>query len=1024
MNNWENVQFVGENRLAPRAYFFSYADHALAATMQRELSRRFLSLSGQWQFHYFDHPLQVPEAFYHSPMSEWGQITVPNMWQMEGHGQLQYTDEGFPFPIDVPFVPTSNPTGAYQRSFTLSPAWDGEQVIIKFDGVETYFEVYVNGHYVGFSKGSRLTAEFDISAYAKVGENLLSVRVMQWADSTYIEDQDMWWMAGIFRDVYLVGKPATHVQDFFIRTALADDNQSATLSCDIQLENLGATARDHRLVWSLLDQGNEIASGSLDHLAIDGKCDCRFTLDLATPHLWSAEDPYLYQLQLSLYNGQGELLEVIPQRVGVREIKVKDGLFHVNGHYLKLHGVNRHDNDHLKSRAVGMDRVERDIVLMKQHNLNSVRTAHYPNDPRFYELCDQYGLFVMAETDVETHGFANVGDLSRITNDPFWEPVFVDRIERHVHAQKNHPSIIIWSLGNESGYGCNIRAMYQRCKAIDPTRLVHYEEDRDAEVVDVVSTMYSRVSQMNCFGEFPMEKPRILCEYAHAMGNGPGGLSEYQQVFDRHPHIQGHYIWEWCDHGILDQDEQGRAVYKYGGDYGDYPNNYNFCMDGLIYPDQTPGPGLREYKQVICPVKVRALDLTSGKLAVENRYWFSTLDDIRLLVEVKVEGELLASQQIRLEGVAPGATADLQLELPSLDGRETFVQLRVIKATATRYSPAEHELGQYQFQLKESTRQLQPFANPNATALQIADERLELVLSGSGFALRFSRLDGKLVSWQQDGVELIERAPRLTFFKPMIDNHKQEYESLWHPNHLQIMQEHFRTLSWRQLGEAVEVTVESLIAPPVFDFGMRCRYVYTLSPNGQLHVALSGQPYGGYDDIIPKIGFELGIRQDLDRVHYYGMGPGENYQDSRQSNWIDSFQSTVSEMWEHYPFPQDNGNRQQVRWATLTNRHGAGLYVRPDAPINLSVWPYSWEHIHAAQHINELEPCGYLTLNLDHKVLGLGSNSWGSEVLDSWRVRFEPFSFGLTLLPIARGNLNPAALAGLDLTINGGRNLA
>ncbi|MGL5463295.1 MAG: beta-galactosidase subunit alpha, partial [Aeromonas veronii] len=359
-----------------------------------------------------------------------------------------------------------------------------------------------------------------------------------------------------------------------------------------------------------------------------------------------------------------------------------------------------------------------------------------------------------------------------------------------------------------------------------------------------------------------------------------------------------------------------------------------------------------------------------------------------------------------------------------LDGRETFVQLRVIKATATRYSVAEHELGQYQFQLKASTRQLQPFANPNATPLHIADERLALTLSGSGFALRFSRLDGKLVSWQQDGNELIERAPRLTFFKPMIDNHKQEYESLWHPNHLQIMQEHFRTLSWRQLGEAVEVTVESLIAPPVFDFGMRCRYVYTLSPNGQLHVALSGQPYGGYDDIIPKIGFELGIRQDLDRVHYYGMGPGENYQDSRQSNWIDSFQSTVGEMWEHYPFPQDNGNRQQVRWATLTNRHGAGLYVRPDAPINLSVWPYSWEHIHAAQHINELEPSGYLTLNLDHKVLGLGSNSWGSEVLDSWRVRFEPFSFGLTLLPIARGNLNPAALAGLDLTINGGRNLA
>lgn len=1024
MNNWENFTLLGEHRLAPRAYFFSYADRASAATMQRELSRRFLSLSGRWQFHYFDHPLAVPEAFYHSPMTEWGQITVPNLWQMEGHGRLQYTDEGFPFPIDVPFVPTNNPTGAYQRSFTLSPAWDGEQVIIKFDGVETYFEVYVNGHYAGFSKGSRLTAEFDISAFARVGENLLSVRVMQWADSTYIEDQDMWWMAGIFRDVYLVGKPRAHLQDFFVQTRLSGDCTGATLSCDLQFESLDGPVSGHRLAWRLLDAEQEVGSGELTDLHIDGNLTTRFTLDLDRPRLWSAEDPYLYRLELAHFDAAGTLLEVIPQRVGVREIKVKDGLFHVNGRYLKLHGVNRHDNDHLKSRAVGMDRVEQDIILMKQHNLNSVRTAHYPNDPRFYELCDRYGLFVMAETDVETHGFVSVGDLSAITDDPAWESVFVDRIVRHVHAQKNHPSIIIWSLGNESGYGCNIRAMYHSCKAIDPTRLVHYEEDRDAEVVDVVSTMYSRVQQMNHFGEYPMNKPRILCEYAHAMGNGPGGLSEYQQVFDRHDHIQGHYIWEWCDHGILAHDEQGRPVYQYGGDYGDYPNNYNFCMDGLIYPDQTPGPGLREYKQVLCPVKVRASDAAAGRFELENRFWFSSLDGLRLEWELQAEGEVIWSESLLLCGVAPRETLPVALDLPALDQRETFLQVRVVREQATAYSPAGYQLGQYQFQLKGGTRTLHPLVNPNATELQLEEGRLALTITGNGFALRFSRLDGKLESWQVAGDELLASAPRLTFFKAMIDNHKQEYESLWHPNHLQIMQEHFRTLSCRQLGEAVEVTVESIIAPPVFDFGMRCRYVYTLSPNGQLHVALSGVPYGRYDDIIPKIGFELGLRGDLDRVHYYGMGPGENYSDSRQSNWIGTFKSTVAEMWEHYPFPQDNGNRQQVRWASLTDRHGSGLYVRPDTPINLSAWPYSWEHIHAAQHINELEPGGHITLNLDHKVLGLGSNSWGSEVLDSHRVRFEAFEYGLTLLPIERGNLTPATLAGLDLTIKGGRNLA
>ena len=354
---------------------------------------------------------------------------------------------------------------------------------------------------------------------------------------------------------------------------------------------------------------------------------------------WSAENPYLYQLLLTLKDSAGNIIEIVPHNLGFRDIKIKDGLFYINDQYLKLHGVNRHDNDHLKGRAVGMDRVEKDLQLMKAHNINSVRTAHYPNDPRFYELCDKYGLFVLAETDVETHGFANVDDLSRITDDADWENVFVERIERHIHAQKNHCSIIIWSLGNESGYGCNIRAMCAAAKAIDDTRLIHYEEDRDAEVVDIVSTMYSRAQLMNYFGEQPMDKPRIICEYAHAMGNGPGGLTEYQNVFNKHDHIQGHYVWEWCDHGILEKDEKGDDVYKYGGDYGDYPNNYNFCMDGLIYSNQQAGPGLREYKQVICPVKVTAKEIKNGLVSVTNKFWFTNMDDISLHFSVCAEGE-------------------------------------------------------------------------------------------------------------------------------------------------------------------------------------------------------------------------------------------------------------------------------------------------------------------------------------------------------------------------------------------------
>lgn len=1015
MNNWENFLHLHENRMAPRAYFFSYDSIKNAQTFQRELSSRFKLLSGQWTFNYFTNPLLVPEEFYSQKMEEWGQITVPNMWQMEGHGDLQYTDEGFPFPIDVPFVPTDNPTGAYQRTFTLGENWNDKQTIIKFDGVETYFEVYVNGHYVGFSKGSRLTAEFDISSYVQQGENLLSVRVMQWADSTYIEDQDMWWTAGIFRDVYLVGKEHVHVQDLTVRTDFADDYQSATLSCQVELENLSTTvASGYTLEYALQDKSTVVASGQCDSLTIQDNSQASFAIDVVNPTHWTAENPYLYQLFITLKDAQGNIVEVIPQRVGFRDIKVRDGLFYINNQYVMLHGVNRHDNDHLKGRAVGMDRIEKDLILMKQHNINSVRTAHYPNDPRFYELCDIYGLFVMAETDVETHGFANVGDLSRITNDPAWEGVFVDRAERHVHAQKNHPSIIMWSLGNESGYGCNIRAMYSATKAIDDTRLVHYEEDRDAEVVDVISTMYSRAQLMNHFGEHPHDKPRIICEYAHAMGNGPGGLTEYQNVFYKHDHIQGHYVWEWCDHGVLARDENGQEFYKYGGDYGDYPNNYNFCMDGLIYPDQTPGPGLKEYKQVIAPVKIHAVEGTKDRFTIENKLWFTNLNDYTITADIRAEGETLRSVQFKVEELAANSAREITINLPELDEREAFINFTVRKDSRTMYSEANHDIVSYQFQLKENTASEAEFVNHNAQALVTTESRLEHVIEGHNFTLIFSKVNGKLTSWRVNGEELIQSEPRLNFFKPMIDNHKQEYEGLWHPAHLQIMQEHFRTLQVEATDDSVSITTTSIIAPPVFDFGMRCTYRYQINAQGHLNVELSGERYGDYPHVIPVIGLDLGINGSFDQVSYYGRGPEENYQDSRQANLIDVYHSTVADMFENYPFPQNNGNRQHVRWASLTNRHGTGLLVKPQQEINFSAWFYTNQNLHEAQHTIELEKSGYITLNLDHQVMGLGSNSWGSEVLDSYRVYMDEFRYGLTLIPLQVGDCSAQAMANHD----------
>ncbi|MGL4677265.1 MAG: beta-galactosidase subunit alpha [Brevinema sp.] len=1011
MNQWENFHSTGENRLTPRAYFFAYNDIQIARSYQRALSSFYMLLSGKWSFNFYRNPFLVPKEFVHSLQEDFSTINVPSMWQLEGYGNLQYTDEGFPFPIDVPFVPTDNPTGAYQRVFTLNKNWINQQVIIKFDGVETYFEVYINGNYVGFNKGSRLTAEFDISSFVQEGENLVSVKVLQWADSTYIEDQDMWWMAGIFRDVYLIGKPLVHIQDYFIKTHFDENYQDALLDISVDIQNLsGSIITQYSLQYSLYDKDKLVCKDLVSNVSVDKMQTLHITQKVNKPHQWTAETPYLYDLVFELIDHKGNIVETVPQRVGFRDIKIREGLFYINGQYLKLHGVNRHDNDHLSGRAVSLKRMTQDIILMKQHNLNSVRTAHYPNDPRFYELCDIYGLFVMAETDVESHGFSNIGNISQITDDPAWENVYLDRITRHIVAQKNHPSVIFWSLGNESGYGTNIRAMYYRAKELDDTRLVHYEEDRDAEVVDVISTMYSRVQLMNYFGEHPSDKPRILCEYAHAMGNGPGGLTEYQNIIDKHQCIQGHYLWEWCDHGIMNMDNKGNIFYKYGGDYGDYPNNYNFCLDGLLFSNQQASPGLLEYKQVMCPVKIHRITNTNT-FEIANKYWYTNLDDITISIHIQAEGVLLHQQKIKILNLKPGSVSEFKLEYPLDDQRELFILFTVRKDSHTLYSPENFDLGVYQFKLKDRTIDEKIFSSTKRMELAIIKDDHDISVVGCNFRMKFSKINGQMLSWKFGENEFISQAPKINFFKPMIDNHKPEYLDIWLPNHLQIMQEHFRSLDITSEEGKIIITVSSLVAPPVFDFGMRCHYSYVIDSSGSITIKLSGKKYGDFQDVIPKIGLEIGINKDLQNVQYYGRGPGENYQDSKFANTIGVFNTVVDDLFTNYSFPQDNGNHQEVKWLTLTNHLGMGVFIKSNEGLNVSMWNYTQHNIHESQHCNELQKSHHITLNLDYKVMGLGSNSWGSEVLDSYRVYLEDFEYEFTMLPFHEGSCSPLELS-------------
>lgn len=997
-HDWENPSLTGRNRLAPHAYFFGYETRDLAATHSRELSRGYRELSGPWSFRLFDAPQAVPEDALLQADPSWDVVEVPHLWQVDGYGHLQYTDEGFPFPVEQPFVPGDDPTGVYQRVVDLAAPTDGARLILRFDGIESYGEIYVNGRYVGMTKGSRLSAEFDITDFVHDGANLIAVKVLQYCDGTYIEDQDMWWASGIFRDVYLMERPAARLTDFTVRTHVTGGSH-AQVSLDVETHD--AT----RLVWRLAQADGTVvaetsfAPGQTAVIELDDAC------------LWNPEDPYLYEMTIEV-EGEHGMSEIVPHRLGLAEVTIENGRMLLNGTYFKMHGVNRHDHDDRKGRAVGVERMRRDLELMKRHNINAVRTSHYANDPRFYELCDEYGIMLVAETDMESHGFENIGNIAMVTDDPAWRTAYVDRIERLIMQERNHACIIMWSLGNESGYGCNIESMYAKAKELDP-RPVHYEEDRNADTVDVISTMYSRVSQMNDFGEHPGPKPRINCEYGHSMGNGPGGLSEYQKVFERWDNIQGHFIWEWCDHGLAAHTEDGRRYDMYGGDNGDYPNNGNFCIDGMVFPWQEPSPGLTEYMQVICPVGVD-YDAARGELTVRNKRWFTTLEDIRIIATTMVDGEAVSSVSVEPGALEPGQSAVLPLAIAPAAVGETLLTAAVHSTKATAWGEAMRRIGIMQFPVASIARPA--LAAPRRPRVTANEDGRTLVVATQGGEIRFDLVNGDITGWRSVGRDVLAAPVRVGFWRPLIDNYQQEYDSLWHPRNIQVMQTSTRSVDWRQDGDSIVVEVRQRVAPPVQDFGMHTRMTYTVLPSGRVDLAVDGEPYGSYDDIIPRIGVSFEVPGANRGVEWYGRGPGENYPDSKSANVVGRYRTTVDDMFTPYVVPQDCANREDVRWVALRSPHGDGLLVtRPDGadakPFSFSAWPYTCQDIDDARHVTDLVKRDTVTVNINDRVLGLGSNSWGSEVLDSYRVRFERFSFALSLRPLDSADLTQAITA-------------
>lgn len=1007
---WENPQIVSHNRVRARAVLIPYLNDASAFERVADASPWVQVLNGEWKFHFSERVEEAPERFFAEDfdVSEWNDIPVPSNWQVEGYGRPHYTNRNYPFPIDPPKVPNENPTGCYRREFTIPSHWDERQVMLRFDGVDSAFHLWVNGSEVGYSQGSRNTAEFDITPYIRSGSNTLAVRVVQWSDGSYLEDQDMWWLSGIFRDVTLVAEPQVRIFDHRIRTAFDADYRDATLQVRATIHNASdRDATDYTLEWQLLDSEMQavhpephvatvsIAAGQESVIDVDQP--------VSNPNKWTAETPYLYTLLIRLKDAASRVIHVGATRVGFRAVEMLNGNLCVNGVPIMIKGVNRHEFHPDLGRTVPWDTMLEDVLIIKQHNLNAVRTAHYPNDPRFYDLCDEYGLYVMDEADLETHGFESVGNRSQLSADPEWEHAYLDRMIGMVERDKNHPSIIMWSLGNEAGFGRNHVVMEQWTRQADPTRPIHYEQDYEAEIADIIGPMYTHLPRLIELADVSeWTKPIIMCEYAHAMGNGPGSLKEYWEAFYRYPRLQGGFVWDFVDQGLRRVNADGSEGFTYGGDYGDEPNDGNFNINGLIFPDRRPSPGMIEYKKVLEPVKAEAVDLASGRVRLTNRLDFTSLDDLHISWRVLVDGRQVQTGSVPIPVIAPAETAEVTIPYKKpadlQSGAEYWLDIRFTLAEDTHWASQGHEVAWAQFRLPFAQAAARDVTRP-VPPLYIDETATELRLVGQDVRIVFDKLRGKITSFTYNRRELVEAGPQLNFWRAPIDNDRRSLEAKWRKAGLDKLTHRIDSVRTERLdADIVRVAVQSRIAPPIWGHGFVCEIIYTFSGDGHTKIEVHGVPHGEFP-VLPRIGLQMTLPGAQDRVKWYGLGPGESYVDSKEAARVGLYACSVDDLYVPYVYPQENGNRSEVRWATFADLRGFGLQVRGLPHFDFSAHRFTTHDLEQARHTYELHPRDTITLNIDYRHHGLGSNSCGPEPLPQYQLKAEEFEFAVELVP-------------------------
>lgn len=1004
MKTWENHQIDGINRMPARAHFLTFPSKEKALLNNNRYTHAFKNLNGVWKFMFLDAPEYSPEGFFNSDfdVTKMDDITVPGNWQLQGYGKMHYSDLWYNFPINPPYVPTENPTGIYKRTFFVEESYRDKKIIIRFCGVDSAYHLWINGKEVGYSKVARNESEFDITDLIRVGEeNDVTVRVYQWSDGTYLEDQDMWWESGIFRDVELIGVPKDGINDYKVIADLDDEYKNGIFKVEAFLR----TTKEVNVTFELVDAGeNTVFTKTV--VAKEGKA-CIDEV-IADVNHWTAETPYLYKLFMTVED-DGRIIEVIPQNVGFRNIRLNGETFLVNGVAIKFKGVNRHDYSPQNGRVVSREEIEKDIILMKQFNINAIRTSHYPNSYYLYDLCDEYGMYLIAETDLECHGFELTGDYKWITDDPSWELAYVSRMTRMIERDKNHPAIIFWSLGNESAFGCNFRKMTDVAHEMDPTRLVHYEGDFDVESADVYSTMYTWIENpkkpylMKDIIE-KSKKPHIHCEYCHAMGNGPGNLKDYQDLVYAHDKLQGGFVWEWFDHGIESFTESGEKYYRYGGDFGDDPSNKDFCIDGLIMPDRTPSPGLYEYKKVIEPITTTAIDIQKGIINLLSRYDFANLDRFNLVYKVMEDDVILQTGFMAVPSIEARANKDITLPydlsvIKVKPGAHYYVNISYQLREDTSYASSGHELATAQFELPLYKEGI--MVRPEGI-LNVEKEHTTLHVKGANFSLDFNLVNGNLMNIVRDGMQVLSKGPRLTLWRAPISNDMEIIDKLKKVYFLHLEHEVVMNIDYHMEGNILKVEVDTINSTTNSAWHFKTKYVYTVCPSGDILIDVEGTPSGGVDlapDMLPRIGVSMHLDKSMEHVRYFGMGPGENYADSKEAAQMGLYANTVDGLFTNYVIPQENGNHMGCKWVSMTNDRGMGLLASTEGDFNFSASWYEDKDLDDAKHTCDLVKRDYIVFNVDYKQNALGTNSCGQWQLDKYRAKFEDFKLSFRLTP-------------------------